>query len=73
VIGRHLDLPVVAIAASDASEHFAWLATFLAADSPASNTRTRELLGWQPIHIGLLYDLEQGHYFHNETDALKLG
>jgi len=64
VIGRHLDLPVVAISPADAGEHFAWLAGFLAADSPASSTLTRELLGWQPTHPGLIDDLGQGHYFH---------
>ena len=30
VIGRHLDLPVVAISPADAGEHFSWLAGFLA-------------------------------------------
>jgi nucleoside-diphosphate-sugar epimerase len=63
VIGRHLDLPVVAISPDDAGEHFAWLAGFLAADSPASSALTRELLGWDPTHPGLIADLEQGHYF----------
>jgi nucleoside-diphosphate-sugar epimerase len=65
VIGRHLDVPVLAISPEDAGEHFAWLAGFLAADSPASSTLTRELLGWQPTHPGLIEDLDQGHYFHN--------
>ncbi|MEA2638320.1 MAG: hypothetical protein QOE18_1377 [Chloroflexota bacterium] len=65
VIGRHLDLPVVAIAPEDAAEHFTWLASFLAADSPASSALTRELLGWQPTHAGLIDDLDQGHYFHD--------
>jgi nucleoside-diphosphate-sugar epimerase len=64
VIGRHLDLPVVAIEPDDAAKHFAWLAGFLAADSPASSALTRELLGWQPTHPGLIDDLDQGHYFH---------
>jgi hypothetical protein len=27
---------------------------------------TRELLGWQPTHPGLLDDLGQGHYFEKE-------
>jgi len=67
VIGRHLDLAVVAISPEDAGEHFGWLGGFLAADSPASSTLTRELLGWHPTHPGLIYDLDKGHYFHNPS------
>ena len=63
VIGRHLDVPVAAIAPEDAAEHFAWLAGFLGVDSPASSALTRELLGWQPTQPGLLDDLDKGHYF----------
>jgi nucleoside-diphosphate-sugar epimerase len=63
VVGRHLDLPVVAVAPDDADEHFGWLGAFLAADSPASSTLTRQLLGWQPTQPGLVDDLEKGHYF----------
>ncbi len=63
VIGRHLDVPVVAIAPEDAAAHFSWLAGFIGADSPASSALTRELLGWQPTHPGLIEDLDQGHYF----------
>jgi nucleoside-diphosphate-sugar epimerase len=66
VIGRHLDLPVVAISPEDA-EHFGWLGVVLAADAPASSTLTRELMGWQPTHPGLIDDLDQGHYFHNPS------
>jgi nucleoside-diphosphate-sugar epimerase len=64
VIGRRLNLPVVSIPGERAGEHFGWLARFLAADGPASSALTRELLGWQPTHPGLIDDLEQGHYFH---------
>jgi len=67
VIGRHLDLPVVAVSPDQAGEHFSWLAGFLAADSPASSALTRELLGWQPMHPGLIDDLDKGHYFHNPS------
>src|SRR5258706_1202189 len=67
VIGRHLDLPVVAISPADAGEHFGWLAGFLAVDSPASSSLTRELVGWHPTHTGLIDDLEKGHYFHNPS------
>jgi nucleoside-diphosphate-sugar epimerase len=62
-IGRHLDLPVVAMAREDAGEHFGFLAGFLAADVPASSALTRELLGWQPTHRGLLEDLDADPYF----------
>jgi nucleoside-diphosphate-sugar epimerase len=65
VIGRHLNLPVVSISPADAGEHFAWLAGFLAADSPASSALTRERMGWQPTHVGLIEDLDQGHYFRH--------
>lgn len=62
-IGRQLDVPVASISADDAPAHFTWLAGFLGLDSPASSTRTQELLGWRPTHPGLVADLEQGHYF----------
>jgi len=32
-------------------------------DNPVSNARTREVLGWTPIHPGLLDDLDAGHHF----------
>jgi nucleoside-diphosphate-sugar epimerase len=63
VIGRHLALPVERIPAERAEAHFGWLAPFVAVDNPASSARTRELLGWEPVHPGLLADLEEGHYF----------
>ena len=67
VIGRHLDLPVASISPDAAAEHFSWLAGFIGADSPASNTLTRELLGWEPTHPGLIEDLDQGHYFRERA------
>jgi nucleoside-diphosphate-sugar epimerase len=72
IIGRHLQLPVVAVSAVDAGEHFGWLAGYLAADSPASSTLTRDLLGWQPTQPGLVDDLDKGHYFHHPVE-LGLG
>ena len=63
VIGRHLAVPVVSIAPEEAGEHFTWLSNFLAVDSPASSTLTRELLGWRPENLGLIEDLDRGHYF----------
>jgi len=66
VIGRHLDLPVTGIDPQDAA-HFGFLANFAGLDNWTSNTRTRELLGWEPTHEGLLDDLAYGHYFDNVT------
>jgi nucleoside-diphosphate-sugar epimerase len=62
VIGQQLSLPVISISPEEASEHFGFLGNFLALDSPASSEATRKLLGWDPVHPGLLADLE-GHYF----------
>lgn len=67
VIGRQLDLPVVTISPEDAGEHFGWLGGFLGVDGPVSSMRTRELLGWQPVHPGLLEDLGKGHYFQTSS------
>lgn len=67
VIGRHLDVPVVSVPSGEASEHFGFLAGFLAADNPVSSALTRALLGWQPTHPGLIEDLDKGHYFHSRS------
>ena len=59
-IGRHLNLPARSLPAEDFSGMLVWL---LSTDMPASSAITRELLGWQPTHPGLMEDIEQGHYF----------
>jgi nucleoside-diphosphate-sugar epimerase len=69
VIGRHLDVPVVSIAPEDAAAHFGWIGAFFAVDAPASSALTQERLGWTPTHIGLIADLEQGHYFEQARMA----
>jgi nucleoside-diphosphate-sugar epimerase len=69
VIGRHLDIPVVSVAAQEAGEHFTWLGGFLGLDAPASSAWTRELLGWEPTQAGLIADLDQGHYFPQARSA----
>ncbi len=62
-IGRHLGLPVTSVAPETAADHFGWLGVFFSLDVPASSAFTRELMGWQPTHQGLLDDLNEGHYF----------
>jgi nucleoside-diphosphate-sugar epimerase len=63
VIARHLNLPLVSVDPGDAAEHFGWLGAFFSWDAPASNALTRERLGWEPTHQGLLADLDEGFYF----------
>jgi nucleoside-diphosphate-sugar epimerase len=67
VIGRRLNLPVKSVDPQDAGEHFGFLGNFVGLDNPTSNARTRQLLGWEPTHEGLIDDLTHGHYFDNVT------
>jgi nucleoside-diphosphate-sugar epimerase len=62
-IGRHLGVPVAAIADEDAPEHFGFLSMMVVLDNPMSSAHTRKLLGWTPELPGLLADLELDHYF----------
>ena len=61
-LGQFLGVPVESIPADRAQAHFDWLGMFFGADAPASNARTRELLGWTPTHATLLEDIAAGHY-----------
>ncbi|MFJ9908283.1 SDR family oxidoreductase [Streptomyces sp. NPDC101152] len=54
VIGRRLGLPVESVPA----ETFGPLGQFFASDQPSSSVHTRQTLGWEPKHPGLLEDLE---------------
>jgi nucleoside-diphosphate-sugar epimerase len=62
-IGRGLDLPVSSVPADRAGEHFGWIAGFFGMDAPASNALTRQRMGWEPAHAGLIADLDAGYYF----------
>jgi nucleoside-diphosphate-sugar epimerase len=68
VIGRHLNVPVVAKSPNEAADHFGWFAHFAAGDAPTSSQRTRELLAWEPKQTGLISDLEHGSYFEASRD-----
>jgi nucleoside-diphosphate-sugar epimerase len=63
VIGRRLNIPVVAKSPEDAAVHFGWLAGFLSTDCPASSAKTRQLLDWHPGEQGLVADLDHPRYF----------
>jgi nucleoside-diphosphate-sugar epimerase len=59
MIGKHLNLPVE----RREPEHFGWFAHFAAIDNLVSSAWTRETLGWQPAHPGLLADLDADYYY----------
>jgi nucleoside-diphosphate-sugar epimerase len=63
VIGRHLNLPAKGIDPQDAAAHFGPIGGFAGLDNPTSSAFTRQLLGWEPAHAGLIADLDHGHYF----------
>jgi nucleoside-diphosphate-sugar epimerase len=63
VIGRRLDVPIVAMSPEEAAGHFGWLARVLSVDNPTSSALTRERLGWSPVRPALLLDLDQAPYF----------
>ncbi|MEU7183190.1 MULTISPECIES: SDR family oxidoreductase [Streptomyces] len=54
VIGRRLGLPVESVP----SQTYGPLGPIFATDQPSSSTHTRQTLGWEPKHPGLLDDLE---------------
>ncbi len=69
VIGRHLSVPVTSISPDDAQEHFGWMALFWSLDVPASSALTQERMEWTPTQIGLIADLDLGHYFRQPVAA----
>jgi len=62
-IGGHLGLPVASIPADRVEAHFGFLAAVLVLDNPVTTQATRRILGWEPVHPGLLADFETGDYF----------
>ncbi len=54
VIGRRLGLPVENVP----EDTYGPFGAIFALDQPASSTHTRQALGWEPTHPGLLVDLE---------------
>jgi nucleoside-diphosphate-sugar epimerase len=62
-IGRGLGLPAQSITPEEAEGRLSFLAAFAQVDNPVSSALTRQRVGWEPTHPGLLADLEDGHYF----------
>lgn len=62
-IADKLGVPLVSQTPEEAAAHFGPFAPFVSADRPTSSARTREVLGWEPRHPGLLEDFATGDYF----------
>jgi hypothetical protein len=55
-------VPLACVPHEHAQAHFGWLAAFASSDNPSSSRATQELLGWLPVHCGLLAEIGAGHY-----------
>lgn len=68
VIGRHLNLPVVALPMEQVRDHFGWLGAFFALDIPASSALTQQRFDWHPVERTLLADLDHEYYFSTNLE-----
>ncbi|KEF60032.1 alcohol dehydrogenase [Exophiala aquamarina CBS 119918] len=57
-LGKQLSIPSV----SKTAEHFGWLAIAIGGDNPTTSAKTREQLGWSPVHASLISEIEAGIY-----------
>ncbi|MDR3025021.1 SDR family oxidoreductase [Chryseobacterium sp.] len=62
LIGQKLNLPVRSLSGDVLTVHFDWMSLFITFDARANGTKTEELLGWKPTHIGLLQDMEENYF-----------
>ncbi len=56
-IAQTLGIPAVSMSSAEAAIHFGWLTAFVGKDMSAASTKTRALLGWEPVEQGLLADI----------------
>ncbi|MGW2960446.1 NAD-dependent epimerase/dehydratase family protein [Streptomyces sp. NPDC001220] len=66
VIGRRLGVPAERVPEERVAGHFGFFGALISMDVPVNGARTRELLAWEPVEVGLIGDLEEGHYFKGE-------
>ena len=62
-IGRQVGVPSRSLTPEDAASHFGGLAMWVAGSGPASSTKTRALLGWEPRETDLISDIDRPAYF----------
>lgn len=62
-IGRGTGVPVRSVTSDEAASSYGPVGGFIGVEDAASSEWTRDLLGWEPRHNGLMEDLEEGFYF----------
>jgi nucleoside-diphosphate-sugar epimerase len=62
-IGGHLHLPAASIPEDQLTAHFGFLAMLIGLDNPMTSLATQRILGWKPVHPGLIADFDHGDYF----------
>ncbi len=62
-IGAELGIEAKSVTQDEAPTYLGFLAGFAGLDAPASNAKTRALLGWEPTRAGWIEDVKAGHYF----------
>ena len=71
VIGHRLNLPVVSMPADEAAGHFGWFTLFASMDAPTSSAWTRERLGWRPVQLKLIADIDRDAYFAGSSTLAR--
>ncbi|KAH8168075.1 hypothetical protein CIB48_g146 [Xylaria polymorpha] len=67
VLGKKLNVPIVAMSQEEALETFGPMIVAMGADNPSSSAKTREQLGWTPVQPSLLEDMESGTCLERQT------
>ncbi|MFJ9895752.1 SDR family oxidoreductase [Streptomyces sp. NPDC091280] len=63
LIATRLGVRAGSVTPDEAAGTLGFLGRVAALDCPASSTLTQKRTGWQPVEVGLMADLEAGHYF----------
>jgi nucleoside-diphosphate-sugar epimerase len=61
-IGKQLKIPSASKTTEETAQHFGSLAMVIGLDNPTASAKTREQLGWKPVHASLISDIENGIY-----------
>lgn len=60
-IGKKTGLPVKGLSASEAAEKLGFFAYVIGTDNWTSSEKTQKALGWEPVQVGLLEDIEKNY------------